>query len=92
MSKLVENYAVGALVAAFLDEGYRVELCDQDGGGLFLYAAPDAGEKPETGWNYWIRLIPGNKEDIIVDYTANLESLVAPVQAAIEALSALVTD
>jgi hypothetical protein len=77
--KLIKNSIIGELVLALTNDGYRVELCDQDGGGLFLYAAPDSGFKPEDGWEYWVRLTPGNDVYLITDYSINLEDVLAPV-------------
>lgn len=76
---ILEQAIIGKLVAAFIDDGWRVELSDQDGGGLFLYAVPDAGDKPNDGYKYWVRLVLGNGADVISDYTTNLERLLEPV-------------
>jgi hypothetical protein len=62
-----------------LDEGFRLEVSDQDGGGLFVYAAEEGGTKPLTGYVYWVRLTPGNGADVITDYTTNLETIIKPV-------------
>mgnify|MGYP001582449671 CR=1 FL=1 len=47
-----------------------------DGGGVFVYAAADGGPKPKGGYNYWVRLVPGNGADVLVDYTTNLEAAI----------------
>lgn len=73
MNKLIERSVVGELVLSLTDQGFRIEMCSQDGGGLYLYAAPDGGEKPEDGWQYWVRLVEGNGVDVITDYSVNFE-------------------
>jgi hypothetical protein len=82
---------IGALVLHLVNEGYRVELCDQDGGGMYLYAEPDGGEKPVDGWNYFVRLVPENTEavDVVSDYSVNLETTIAPVLALAQAIDAV---
>lgn len=77
-TRLLEDAIVGKVVTSLIDEGFRVEVSDQDGGGLFVYAAPDGGNKPKTGYDYWVRLVPGNGTDVIVDYTTNLEAVIKP--------------
>lgn len=79
MNEMVESAIIGKLLIALVDEGFRVEISDQDGGGLFVYAAADGGSKPKSGYNYWIRLVPGNGSDVIVDYTTNLETTIKPI-------------
>lgn len=81
-ANILEAAILGKLVATLIEEGYRIELSDVDGGGLFLYAVPvdeDNGQKPARGYNYWVRLVPGNGTDLIVDYTTNLENIIKPV-------------
>ena len=73
MSKLIERSVVGELVLSLADQGFRIELCSQDGGGLYLYAAPYGDEKPEDGWEYWVRLVEGNGVDVISDYSVNFK-------------------
>lgn len=82
---ILENAIVGHLISALIDEGYRVQLSDQDGGGLYLYAMPDGDEFPANkgGYNrgdgtiaHWARLVPGNGPDIISDYSTNLETTI----------------
>lgn len=73
MSKQTERSIVGELVLSLAGQGFRVEVCIEDGGGLYLYAAPYAGEKPTDGWAYWVRLVEGNGAYIISDYSVNLE-------------------
>lgn len=80
-NQILEDAIVGKLIAALIDEGFRLEVSDQDGGGLFVYAVPDGGNKPEAGFDYWVRLVPGNGADVIVDFTTNLETLLKPVNA-----------
>lgn len=75
----LEQAIIGKLVTTLIDDGFRVELSDQDGGGLFLYASVDGGERPVDGYVYWVKLVPGNGHDIIVDYTTNLETTLLPV-------------
>lgn len=78
-NSILEDAIVGKLVATLIDEGFRVEMSDQDGGGLFVYAAEDGGQRPEDGFKYWVRLVPGNGADVLVDFTANLEKIIKPV-------------
>ena len=78
-SDILEDAIVGRTLMVLIREGFRVEMSDQDGGGLFAYAAPDGGKKPKTGYEYWVRFVPGNGADVISDYTTNLEELLAPV-------------
>lgn len=80
-NQILEDAIVGKLVAALIDGGYRLEVSDQDGGGLFVYAVPDGGKMPKDGFKYWARIVPGNGADVIVDYTTNLEEIIAPVNA-----------
>ena len=70
---MLEYAIIGKLVSTLINEGYRIEVSDQDGDGLFVYAVPDGGETLKYGYKYWVRLVPGNGCDIIVDYTTNLE-------------------
>ncbi|MFA5897673.1 MAG: hypothetical protein WC829_01040 [Hyphomicrobium sp.] len=78
-TQILEDAIVGKVVTALIDEGFRVEMSDQDGGGLFVYAAEDGGAKPDGGFEYWVRLVPGNGADVVVDYTTNLESVMKPI-------------
>lgn len=78
--KILIDSALGRLIGTLIEDGFRVELSDQDGGGLYLYAYPDNGNCPKTGAEYWIRLEPSNSpESFIVDYTTNLESVIRSV-------------
>lgn len=78
-NSILEDAIVGKVVSALIDDGFRIEMSDQDGGGLFVYAVESGGEKPMDGYNYWVRLVPGNGTDVIVDYTTNLEKTLKPV-------------
>ena len=78
-NQIIEDAIIGKLVTTLVDENFRVELSDQDGGGLFVYAAKDGGKKPKGGYNYWVRLVPGNGANVIVDYTTNLQTTLALV-------------
>lgn len=71
--KSTERQIIGELVLNLIDNGFRVEISDSDGGGLFVYAAPDGGEKPEGGYEYWVRLVEGNGCDIISDFSTRTE-------------------
>ena len=73
MGKSIERSVIGELVMSLTEDGFRIEFCSQDGGGLYMYAAPDGGQKPKDGWKYWLRLVEGNGADIISDYSVNLE-------------------
>lgn len=78
-NQLLEDAIVGKVFMALIEDGYRVEASDQDGGGLHLYAAEDGGEKPRGGYKHWVKLMPGNGADVIVDYTVSLENTIKPV-------------
>jgi hypothetical protein len=88
MSTFNEKIILGACVMALTEEAYRVEVSDQDGGGLYIYAAENGGNIPEAGADYWIRFTSGNREavDFITDYTTNLEDALKPVLALAELL------
>lgn len=79
--EILEAAIVGKVVSTLIDEGFRVQLSDQDGGGLFVYAMPDGEEFPsEPGSvNHWVRLVPGNGPDVISDYTVNLQDTLKEV-------------
>ena len=79
LNAIIEDAIIGKVVTALIDEGFRIEASDQDGGGLFIYAAEDGGKKPKDGYNYWVRLVPGNGADVLSDYTTNLETVLKPV-------------
>ena len=79
MNEIIEEAIIGKVAMALVGDGYRIEMSDLDGGGLFVYAAPDGGHRPKGGYNYWVRLVPGNGADVIVDYTTNLETTIKPV-------------
>ena len=76
---ILEHAIVGSLVSTLVDAGYRVEMSDQDGGGLFVYAW--IGEVRAGDAQHWVRLVPGNGADVIVDYTTNLEAILKEVNA-----------
>ena len=75
---ILENAIIGKVMIDLIGEGFRLEMSDQDGGGLFIYAVPDGGEKPATGYEYWVKLQPGNGADVVTDYTTNLETVLQP--------------
>lgn len=79
---LTQRILLSSVVQALLDEGYRITISDQDGGGLYVYAVPDNGDAPSDGFAYWVRLEPANDGvDFIADYTTNLTALVEPINA-----------
>lgn len=80
-NSILEAAIFGKLIFTLVEEnGFRVEICDQDGGGLHVYAVPDAGEKPKGGFEYWVKLVPGNEPDTFIsDYTTNLQEILKPV-------------
>lgn len=77
---VLENAIVGAAVAALVDDGFRVEMSDQDGGGMFAYAWKTA-KRPAGGFAFWIKFVPGNGVDVLSDYTTNLEAVLKEVNA-----------
>ena len=81
MTQLLEDAILGKIVNALVTNGFRVEVSDQDGGGLYVYAAAGDGQKPDDGYDYWVRLVPGNGSSYISDYSTNLESVLKPVNA-----------
>lgn len=81
-NQILEDAIIGKVVTALIDDGYRVQLSDQDGGGLFVYAIADGGQEiPEGGYKHWVRLVLGNGADVIVDYTTNLEDTLKEANA-----------
>jgi hypothetical protein len=78
-NEILETAIIGKILTTLVEEGYRVEVSDQDGGGFFMYAATGGNGRPAKGYQYWVRLSPGNGADVITDYTTNLESLLAPI-------------
>jgi len=74
-NQILEDIIVGKLIMALVDDNYRIEISSHDGGGLYIYAAEDNGIKPKDGYRHWVRLVPGNGADIIVDYTTSLEQV-----------------
>lgn len=78
-NQIIEDAIVGKLTVTLVDEGFRLEMSDQDGGGLFVYAVEGGGKMPKGGFKYWVRLVPGNGPDVISDYTTNLETILKPV-------------
>jgi hypothetical protein len=67
---LFTNAIIGKLALTLVEEGWRIEFCDQDGGGLFVYAAPADTQIPHGNVSYWVHLEPANKgADVIADYT-----------------------
>lgn len=76
---ILEHAIVGKLIETMVDAGFRVELSDQDGGGLFLYAW-NTERRPSAGqFNHWVKLVPGNGADVISDFTTNLETTLKEV-------------
>ena len=86
MTQLFEDAILGKIVNALIDNGFRVEVSDQDGGGLYIYAAADGGQTLADGYDYWVRLVPGNGSSYISDYSTNLEPVLKPVNAFIAEL------
>lgn len=81
VSQMVEDIILGKLVGVLLDNGHRVVISDQDGGGLHVYSVPDNGEPPKDDgkYDYWVRCVPGNGSDFVSDYSINLENIIKPV-------------
>jgi hypothetical protein len=78
-NQLLEDILMGKVITALVDQGYRIEISDQDGGGLFIYAAENGGKRPREGYKYWVNVVPGNGADFISNYTTKLETLMAPI-------------
>ena len=74
-----EENVLGKVVTALLEHCYRVEISDQDGGGLYVYAYPDNGKPDDDGARHWVSLTPGNGVDFVRDYSTNLESVLKPI-------------
>lgn len=84
---LTQHAILGRLVFELLDNGYRVIVSDQDGGGLYVYASPDNGDG-NGPFDFWVRLdIDNTGADFIVDYSANLNTVIEPVDAFAAALT-----
>ena len=77
-NQVLEDAIFGRVLTCLLDHGFRVEVSDQDGGGLFFYAATNGGMKPKTGYSHWVRFAPGRGPNVISDYTVNLEAVIRP--------------
>lgn len=79
--RITEDAILGRIVTVLVEDGFRVELSDQDGGGLHVYASPDNGDITVDGAYHWLRLTPGNDEacGFITDYSVNLEETLKPV-------------
>ena len=78
-NQILEDAIIGKLVGAIIDDGYRIEMSDQDGGGLFVYAWPADSKKPAAGQiSKWVKLVPGNGCDVIVDYATTFEATIKP--------------
>ena len=84
-NQVLEDMALGKVCRLLTEEGFRVEISDQDGGGLFVYAYKGE-EKPEGGFTHWVKLVPGNGADFISDYSTNLEDTIAPANELLGAL------
>ena len=82
---LTENVILGALISALLDADYRVQLSDQDGGGLYAYVWSADSQQTPDGFDSWVRMTPGN-EYLITDYTTDLEPVMVKVTALVDAL------
>ena len=78
--EILEDAIIGKIVSTLINDGFRVEVSDQDGGGLHIYAAPDGGDMPEGGYKHWVRLTLGNGADIISDCSTNLEAILKPAE------------
>lgn len=78
----MESMLVGRAVLALIDAGYRVELSDQDGDGLYLYAWQT--ERRPTKHDHWIKFVTGNGVDALSDYSMSLEPVLKPVNALAE--------
>ena len=78
---VIESMIVAQTIAALVDEGYRLEISNQDGGApaLFVYAW-DTEERP-VPVKHWVMLVPGNGPDVISDYSVNLEEVLKDVNA-----------
>lgn len=86
---LTQLAILGRLTQALLDDGYRVIVSDQDGGGLFVYASPDNGDG-NGPFDFWVRLETANDgADFISDYTTNLNAILEPVTALADVLETL---
>ena len=78
-NNIIEHAIIGHAVSALIDEGYRVEMSDQDGGGLFAYAWQT--EKRPAQFSHWIKFVLGNGVDVLVDHTMNLEAILKDTNA-----------
>lgn len=88
-SEDMEALIVGTVISCLLNEGFRIEISDTDGGGTYLYAAENGGHKPRDGYKFWVRFTPGNGADVLMDYTTNLETIIKPANILAEKLQAL---
>lgn len=73
-NEILEHAITGKVIETLLDQGFRIEISDQDGGGLYIYCSPDNKEFEQgKERKYWIRLVPGNGVDLVNDYSTNLK-------------------
>lgn len=70
----LEDAVIGKTIRCLLEDGYRIEMSDLDGGGLYLYAAPDGTDIKEP--QHWVKFVRGNGADVISDYSKNLEQVI----------------
>lgn len=81
-AQIIRDAVFAKVIDALIEDGFRLEISNQDGGGLFIYAAEDGGEKPEDGYEFWVKIVPANgPATLISDYTTNLESTLKDVLA-----------
>lgn len=79
LNQIIEDAIVGKLLTALVDDGYRLEVSDQDGGGLHIYAVEEGASVPADGYSHWVLLVPGNGVSVISDYTKSLEATIQAV-------------
>ena len=80
-NSILEHAIVGKLVDCLVQEGFRIEMSDQDcpDGLTYVYAWKDEVGRPVDGVKYYVKLVPGNGADVISDYTTNLETVLKDV-------------
>lgn len=79
LDPLLAPAVIGVLVTSLIDDGWRIEFSNMDGGGLHIYGAPNGEPIPEPGEViYWAKLQPTNDApDVIVDYSTQIEWMVS---------------
>jgi hypothetical protein len=75
----LEALALGKVVLALMDADYRVEVSDKDSGDGVVWVYAFEGDLRPEKFSHYVKFMPGNTADCIVDYTTNLEEVLEPI-------------